>query len=121
MEKLQAATEATNQHHLESFGNRDIKETMKDYAEDSEVWTPDGVITGLNAIASFFSDLFTLLPKESTQFESRQQIIKDSKVYLVWAAESAKVNIPFGTDSFEIKNGKIVWQSLALQMTLKAE
>jgi limonene-1,2-epoxide hydrolase len=114
-----STTETTLQHHLEAFGNNDIHEIMKDYSEESEVWTPEGAIVGMEAISSLFSFAFTLFPKDSTRLEITQMIIKGSRVYIVWSADSSVINVPVGTDSFEIKDGKILWQSTAIHIIQK--
>lgn len=44
---------------------------------------------------------------------------KDDKVYIVWTADSPVVNVSFATDSFEIKEGRILWQSTGFQMAQK--
>ena len=119
MQTLPINSETVFLHHLEAFGNNDINELMSDYTEESELWTPDGAIVGLEAIASFFSSTFTLFPKGKTHFEVKKMIVKDDKVFLVWIADSPMINVPFATDSFEIKEGKILWQSTAFQMVAK--
>jgi hypothetical protein len=92
---------------------------MSDYTEQSELWTPDGQIIGLNAISSFFSNVFPLFPKGKTQLEIKKMTANDDKVYIVWTADSPMVNVSFGTDCFEIKEGKIMWQTTAFQMVQK--
>lgn len=119
MQTLQISAQATLEHHLEAFHKNDLDEIMNDFTEQSEVWTPDGAIVGLEAIRSFFSYAFTLFPKESTRLDISQMIVKRNKAYIVWTAESAIINVPIGTDSFEIKDGKILWQSFAFQMIPK--
>jgi limonene-1,2-epoxide hydrolase len=119
MQTLQVTAQTTVEHHLEAFRNNDIDEIMKDFTEQSEVWTPEGAIVGLEAISAFFSYAFTLFPKDSTRLDIKQMIVKGNKVYIVWNAESAIINVPIGTDSFEIKDGKILWQSTAIQIIPK--
>ena len=46
-------------------------------------------------------------------------IIKGDKVYIVWNADSPIINVPIGTDSFEIIDGKILWQTTAIQIIQK--
>lgn len=113
MENTQASTEALLWHHLDAFRNNDVEEIIKDYVPTSEVWTPDGVLIGLDKIASFYAYVFTLLPKDSLQLEVKTEIVKGSQAYIVWSASSTKINVPFGTDSFKVEDGKIVWQALA--------
>ena len=119
MQTLQVTVQTTLEHHLEAFGKNDLDEIMEDFTEQSEVWTPEGAIVGLEAISSFFSYAFTLFPKESTRLDIKKMIVKGNKAYIVWNAESAKINVPIGTDSFEIEDGKILWQSTAIQMIPK--
>lgn len=101
---------------MQAFRNNDLDEIMKDYSEESELWIPEGAIVGREAISTFYSKAFSLLPKDKTLFEMKQMIVKGGKAYIVWSASSPVVNIPTGTDSFEIKGGKIIWQSAALHM-----
>ncbi len=90
---------------------------MKDYTEHSEVWTPDGEIVGLDAISAFYSYAFTLFPKGNTSLEIKKMTAKGDKVYVLWTADSPIVTVSFAADCFEIKEGKILWQSTAFQMS----
>lgn len=119
MQTLQKSSESVFQHHLEALGKNDLDELMKDYTEESELWMPEDAIVGLKAIASFYSYAFTIFPKDNTRLEIKKMIAKGNKVYIVWIADSSIVNVPFATDSFEIKDGKIVWQSTAFQIIQK--
>jgi hypothetical protein len=118
MQTVLSSTEEVLNHHLAALVENDIDEMMKDYAEGSEIWTPDGAISGLEGISSFFSYAFTLLPQGS-QVNLQFKIIKDDKAYMMWSAESDKVEIPFATDSFLIRDGKILWQTVAAQIIQK--
>jgi hypothetical protein len=119
MQTLQVTSETTLQHHLEALGNNDLDEVMKDYTEQSEVWTPQGAMVGLQDISSFFSYGFTLLPKGKTRFEIKQMIVKEEKVFIVWDADTEAMSVPMGTDSFLIVGGKILWQSTAFHLIKK--
>lgn len=109
----QLTAETVIQHHLQALGQNELEELMTDYTEQSELWTQNGIIAGLENISSFFSYAFTLFPKGETSLEIKKMIAKDERVYLVWTAESPVINVPFATDCFEIKEGKITWQSIA--------
>lgn len=119
MQQEQAVTETVFQHHLEAFKNNDLDELMKDYTAESEIWSPEGQIVGIEAISAFFSYVFTLLPKDKTRFELKYQVAKEEKLYILWNAESPFISIPFASDCFEIRNGKITWQSTAAQIVPK--
>jgi len=119
MQTLQATAQSTLEHHLEALVKNDIEAIMDDFTEESEVWTQEGAIKGMDAIRAFFSYAFTLFPKDSTRLEIKQMIANDNKAYIVWTADSAILNVPIGTDSFEIEDGKILWQSVAFQIVQK--
>ncbi|MGV3641461.1 MAG: nuclear transport factor 2 family protein [Adhaeribacter sp.] len=119
METLTISATEVLDHHLQAFINNDLTEIMKDYTEASEVWTPDGFLVGLEAIAGFYTKAFALLPKGESKLEVKQRLHKENKAYLVWTADSPVVQIPLGTDSFEFRNNKIAWQSLAAQIIPK--
>ena len=99
-------------HHLTAFGNNDLDEIMKDYTDDSEVLTLDGLVKGLPAIREFFKQLFVTIPSGSF-FEMKQMIVTGNLAYIVWGSESAVAKIPFGTDSFIIEKGKIRLHTVA--------
>ncbi len=46
MQATQTSSQNVIQHHLEALGKNDLEELMKDYSEESELWTPDGAIVG---------------------------------------------------------------------------
>jgi len=119
METLQISTDTILDHHLMAFINNDLAELMKDYSEESEVWTPNGAIVGLDAISSFYTYVFTLLPKAQFTLDIQQRIVKEDKAYIVWSTESPVVNIPVGSDSFQMSGDKIIWQSLVAQIIQK--
>lgn len=112
-------TQTVFQHHVQAFIENNIEELMKDYSEESEVWTPQGKLTGKDAIRSFYTEVFKLCPARKSQLEIKQMITNDEKVYIVWSADSALANIPTGTDTFEIKEDKIVFQTLAAHIIMK--
>lgn len=99
-------------HHLTAFGNNDLEEILKDYTEQSQVLTMTGPLKGLAAIRQFFADFFTAIPTGST-FEMKQLTVIDQVAYIAWASESAVANIPLGTDTFFLENGKILFHTVA--------
>ncbi len=103
------------QHHLKALASNDLDALMEDYTEQSELWTTEGIITGVDAISAFFSYAFTLLPKKKTALHIQKMIVRNSKIYIVWNADSPVVHIPFAVDTFEVQDGKIIWQTVAFQ------
>ena len=114
----QTKTQEVIDHHLSAFLDADLNEIMKDFTEDSELLTPDGALKGLNSISSFFGEAFKIMPKGST-LEMKQMIVKDGIAYLAWTGDSFFVNVPLGTDSFIIRNNKILYQTLVAHIIPK--
>jgi hypothetical protein len=115
METLELKTTTTEEvldHHFQAFLNNDVNEVMKDYTEESEIWTSEGIIRGLDDIASFFSYIFTALPKGGTRLGIKQKIVNGNRSFIVWNADSPLISIPTGGDTFLIEDGKIVLQTV---------
>ena len=99
-------------HHLSAFGNNNLEEILKDYTEDSEIFTPSGPIKGLLAIEQFFTDYFNAIPTGSA-FELKQLAVRRNLGYVAWSSESDKLHIPLGTDTFVLENDKIRFHTVA--------
>ena len=112
-------TEKVLAHHLESFGKGDVDEIMADYTDESVLYTPDGPLKGLAEIRPLFEKLTGEILPLGTDFKMLQQQIKDDVAYIAWTAESEKYKFPIGTDTFIIKNGKILIQTYAGHMVEK--
>ena len=91
MQTLEITSETVLQHHLAAFGNNDLNELIKDYTEESEVWTPDGAIVGLKAISSFFSYAFTLFPKDKTKLEIK--MCAPSEIFFISIAKASMLGL----------------------------
>ena len=112
-------TEETLQRHLQAFGSGDVDALMADYDEAAVLIMPDGPLRGTAEIRSGFESLLADLPPGST-LEMSKQIVEGEIAYIVWSGESEKVTIPFATDTFVVRDGKIVAQTLTAQMKKKA-
>jgi ketosteroid isomerase-like protein len=114
-----AATQDVLAHHLECFGKLDLAGTMADYTDASRFFTPDGLLRGSEAIRRFFAVLFEEFEKPGMSFELLRQEVDDDTAYIVWKAETADNLFEIGTDTFIVKNGKIVTQTFAGKMSPK--
>ena len=115
---LQTKTEEVLNHHVAAFIEADIDEIMRDYTESSELLTPDGALKGLDSIRFFFEEIFKIIPKGSV-LELKQQFIREDMAYIVWSGESSFVSVPVGSDTFIMKNDKILFQNLAAHVIPK--
>ena len=98
-------TQAVLNHHLNSLGENNLEEIMKDYTEQSEIWTAKGPLKGLEQIRSFFSASLPLFPAGMTKFDITQMIVKDEHAYVAWSSDSYIANIPWA-QRFRHQRGK---------------
>jgi ketosteroid isomerase-like protein len=114
-----ATTKEVLRHHLNSFDDSDIISTMADYSSESKFFTPEGVLRGPEAIRSFFVKMFEEFNKPGTSFEMLRQEVDGETAYIVWRAETAVSRYEVGTDTFIVRNGKIVTQTFAGKISPK--
>jgi hypothetical protein len=106
-------------HHLACFGKRDLDGIMADYTAASRLFTPNGVLRGTGAIRELFVTLLSEFAKPGMSFEMLRQDIDGDTAYIVWKAETADNRYEFGTDTFLVKDGKIVTQTFAGKISPK--
>ncbi len=111
-------TEETLLKHLQAFGSGDVDAIMADYDEAAVFIMPNGPLWGRDEIRLFFESLVADLPPGSA-LEVSEQIVEGEIAYIVWSGESEKLKVPFATDTFIVRDGKIVAQTLAAQMERK--
>ncbi len=112
-------TEETLLKHLQAFGSGDVDAIMTDYDEAAVFIKQDGTLRGTDEIRSFFELLIADLPPGSA-LDVSEQIVEEDIAYIVWSGESEKVKIPFASDTFIVRDGKIVAHTFAAQMEKKA-
>ncbi|MBP3218496.1 MAG: nuclear transport factor 2 family protein [Lachnospiraceae bacterium] len=101
------------EHHIKYLGEGNLEETLKDYTDESYLINPNGVVCGLDELRAFFDDsIRNCLPPDTIQKFVCKRVHGDL-AYIVWNAESRFYSVPFGTDSFVIRNGHIVMQTFA--------
>ena len=106
-------TQAVLTHHLESFGAGDVAAIMEDYTEDSVVILPNAVLKGTEQITGLFEALVQEFSQEGVTFELTQSTVVDHVAYIIWNADTPNNHYKYATDTFVIKNSKIMMQTVA--------
>ncbi len=114
-----ASTKDVLEHHLQCFGGGDLEGILSDYAADAILFTPDGPLIGHDAIRPFFEAMFAEFGKPGSSFAMKTQSVEADYAYILWTAETADNVYEMGTDTFVVRNGKIVAQSFAGKVTAK--
>src|SRR5688500_861102 len=100
-------------HHWTAFKNNDLEETMKDYTEESVLVTPNATYNGLEEIRNNFVNAFKAFPKDSTTFTLDKSIVVKDIGYILWQSKTPGFNLSYATDTFIIRDGKIIRQTFA--------
>lgn len=108
-----AVTEAVVRHHLQAFlEQRGVAAIVADYDETARFLTEAAVYRGKEQIGGFFRDFLDALPAGAIdRFALRTLRVDGDVAYLTW---SVGAEIPLGTDTFVVADGRIVAQTFAM-------
>ena len=106
-----ASTKDVLNNHLKCFGEGDLNGILSDYASGAVLFTPDGPLKGADAIRPLFQAMIAEFGKPGTAFSMKQQFIEGDYAYILWTAETADNVYELATDTFVVRDGKIVAQS----------
>ena len=113
------STGAVLDRHLKSFAEHDVDGIVSDYASDAVLFTPDGPLKGPDAIKPLFRALVSEFAKPGSSFTMQLRSIEGDHAYILWTAETADNWYEFATDTFVVRNGKIIAQSFAAKIKSK--
>jgi ketosteroid isomerase-like protein len=117
--KEMALTKDVLDHHLKCFGEGDLKGILSDYAPGAVLFTPEGSLKGTDAIRPLFQAMIAEFGKPGAAFNTRQYSVEGDYAYILWTAETADNVYEVGTDTFVVRDGKIVAQSFTGKITRK--
>lgn len=106
-----ALTEEVVEQHLRCFFAGDLEGILSDYAPDAIFFTPEGPLRGADEIRTLFQAMMAEFGKPGAAFSMKHQCIEGDYAYILWTAETADNVYELGTDTFVVRDGKIVAQS----------
>ena len=98
-------------HHLQAFAERDLKGVLSDYAPDAVFFTQHGPLRGPDRIRPLFQAMIAEFAKPGAEFNMKEQFVEGDYAYILWTAETPDNVYDLGTDTFIVRDGKIVAQS----------
>jgi len=102
--------EAVMQHHTQALMSGNLDELVKDYTRDSVLFTPMETFKGPESIKGAFAALAQMLsPEALANFKITKQEIQGEYAYILW---TALPTFPSAGDTFHVRNGKIIMQSV---------
>ena len=102
--------------HMKNFDAGDLQAVLSDYAPDAVFFTPDGTLRGPDAIRPVFQKLIAEFGKPGAVFNMKQQFVEGDFAYILWTAETADNVYELATDTFVVRDGKIVAQSFTARV-----
>jgi ketosteroid isomerase-like protein len=107
-------TKAVLDHHLGALSAGDLEDLLSDYTDASVLLTADGAFAGRDALRGFYAAALTGWFKPGTYSFTMDVVLTAGDVaYIVWRASCAEVEIVLGTDTFIVRDGKIITQTFA--------
>ena len=108
-----SVTETVVRHHLQAFlEQKGIAAIVNDYDENARFYSEAKIYQGKQEIHGFFSNFINSLPAGAIdRFSLRSLQVDGNIAYITW---SVGADIPMGTDTFVVGNGKIVSQTFAM-------
>src|SRR5215471_1894193 len=106
-------------HHLKSFAEYDVDAAVADYSSDAVLFVPSGPLKGPDAIRPLFEALIAEFAKPGSSFTMQLRCIDGDHAYILWTAETADNWYELATDTFVVRNGKIIAQSFAAKIQPK--
>ena len=103
-------------NHLHSFASNDLDILMGDYTEQSILITHEETYSGKEQIRAFFAEMLEHFPTDLSDFKLDKLVSDDELVFIVWHATTPSLEVALGTDTFAIREGKIVKQTFAGKM-----
>ena len=105
--------------HLTSFAEYNLDGVLADYSPDAVLFAPNGPLKGPDAIKPLFEALISEFAKPGSSFTMQLRSIEGDHAYILWTAETADNSYEFATDTFVVRNGKIIAQSFAAKIKPK--
>jgi ketosteroid isomerase-like protein len=114
-----ASTKDVLDHHTMALREGDLNAVLADYASDAVFFTKDGAFKGVDAIRPVFA---AIISEFSTRTKGNriQQLIDGDYAYVLWTAEPANNVYEMATDTFVVRDGKIVAQSFTAKVMPKS-
>ena len=107
------------ERHLKSFAEYNVDDVLADYSSDAVLFTPTGPLKGPDAIKPLFQAPVSEFAKPGSSFTMQQRCVEGDRAYILWSAETADNSYEFATDTFVVRNGKIIAQSFAAKIKPK--
>ena len=112
-----ASTKDVLNHHLKAFEQGDLNGVLSDYGPGVVFFRREGPLKGVDAIRPLFEALIAEFGKPGATFNMQRQVIEGDYAYILWTAKTTDNVYELATDTFVVREGKIVAQSFTAKIT----
>src|SRR5260370_21412197 len=112
-----ASTKDVLNHHLKAFEQGDLNGVLSDYGPGVVFFTRERPLKRVDAIRRLFEALIAKFGKPGATFNMQRQVIEGDYAYILWTAKTAENVYELATDTFVVREGKIVAQSFTAKIT----
>ena len=114
-----ATTREILDHHLTAFFACDVEGVLSDYEKNVVFFTANGPLNGVQAVRPLFETLIEEFRKPGASFNMEQYFVDGDHGYILWNADTADKVYEMATDTFVVRDGKIVAQSYTARIAPK--
>ncbi len=102
-------------HHLEALQAGDVEATLTDYTDESVLITTGTVARGRDQLRALFAPACeTMFKPGAHEFTLESFDVDGDYALITWSLRFDGGAVPFGTDTFYVRNGKIAVQTGAV-------
>jgi len=102
--------------HVNAFLSNDLDGVLSDYSPDAVLMTRSDTYTGPDEIRSFFAELMIHFPQQESAFQLDKLEVHEELAFIIWHAITPSVDVLLGSDTFMIKDGKILRQTFVAEL-----
>jgi hypothetical protein len=114
-----ATTRDVIANHNRRFREGNVDGILEDFADSAIVFTPSGPLKGRSEIRKFFEDVVAEFGKPGASIERHTESFDGDYYYVTWSAETPDNSYELATDTFVVRDGRIVMQSFAAKTSPK--
>lgn len=107
------STKDVRDNHVRRFREGNIDGVLNDFSPEAVLLTPFGTFRGKSEIKTVFQSLWAEFGKPGVSETVHTAIFEGDYAYLIWSGETADKYYEFATDTFVVRDEKIVAQSFA--------
>jgi ketosteroid isomerase-like protein len=100
--------------HLAASAKGDVEGIVADYADDAVSISPGGVTHGKEELRKLFTGIFGGPPGSHPPLVLQQQVYTKEIGYITWTQNAGTPQEVHGSDTFVVRKGKIVAQTVAI-------